>query len=318
MKPFKKFLILFLVGMLNSKLAQATDLLLDTNLTFKYDNNVSLAESNRDVFSDEIVTLKLVASKNLRPSSHSSLSIITKLSRNQYVRFDDLSNTGLALEARYRIQPVIGFYQPWLELGISAEKLEFDDSDIRDGALFNLNLSAHKRFTERLNANIGIGAEKRSTDSKDVFEWERYNLFLNSQYKWSEDVTLLAGYSFIKGDQVFVATPPGLVQTNSPIYVPKYSPVYPYGLIANPNPAAAAVQVPNPYANANATAPDPTFGQRFVYRLPARANTFNASINYRINSSNKVDFGLQYAKINAEGNHQYDATQANISWLHRF
>ena len=316
MKPHKKYLTLFLIVMLNSKLALATDLILDTNLTFTYDNNVSLAESNRDVFSDEIVTLKLVASKNLRPNPHSSLSIMTKLSRNQYVRFDALSNTGLALEARYRIQPVIGFYQPWLELGISAEKLGFDDSDIRDGALFNLNLSAHKRFTERINANIGIGAEKRSADSKDVFEWERYNLFLNNQYKWSEDVTLSAGYGFMKGDQVFIATAPVFLQTFNPVYVPTYSPVYPYSLI--PNPAAAPVQVPDPYAKANARAPDPIFGQRFVYRLPARANTFNTSINYRINSNNKIDFGLQYAKINAEGNHQYDATQANISWLHRF
>ena len=246
MKPHKKYLTLFLIVMSNYKLALATDLMLDTNLTFKYDNNVSLAESNRDVFSDEIVTLKLVASKNLRPNPHSSLSIMTKLSRNQYVRFDDLSNTGLALEARYRIQPVIGFYQPWLELGISAEKLEFDDSDIRDGALFNLNLSAHKRFTEPFNANIGIGAEKRSADSKDVFEWERYNLILNSQYKWSEDVTLSAGYSFIKGDQVFMATAPVFLQQFSPVYVPTYSPVYPYGLIPNPNPAAAPVQVPDP------------------------------------------------------------------------
>lgn len=300
MKSQKKFLTLLLVLMLNSKLAPAADIMLDNNLTFKYDNNVSLAESNRDIFSDEIVALNLVASKNFRPNPHSSLSILTKLSRNQYVRFNDLSNTGLALGARYRIQPVIGFYQPWLELGITAEKLEFDDSDIRDGALFNLNLSAHKRFTERLNANIGIGAEKRSADSKDVFAWERYNLFLNSQYKWSEDVTLSAGYSFIKGDQVLVATALGFVQT--------YSPVYPYGPLANPTPA------PNAYAKA----PDPTFGQRFVYRLPARANTFNTSINYRINSNNKIDFGLQYAKINAEGNHQYDATQVNISWLHRF
>ena len=97
------------------------------------------------------------------------------------MRFSDLSNTALALETRYCFQPMIGFYNYLLEIGASAEKLAFDDSDIRDGALFNLNLSAHKSFSEHLNANIGIGAEKRTADSKNISEWERYSLFLNSQ-----------------------------------------------------------------------------------------------------------------------------------------
>lgn len=55
-----------------------------------------------------------------------------------------------------------------------------------------------------------------------------------------------------------------------------------------------------------------------LYRLPAHADTFNTSINYRINSNHKMDIGMQYAKINAEGNQQYDATQVHLSWLHRF
>ena len=101
------------------------------------------------------------------------------------MRFSDLSNTALALETRYRFQPMIGFYNYLLEIGASAEKLAFDDSDIRGGALFNLNLSAHKRFSERLNTNFRIGAEKNTAYSKNIFEWERYSLFLNSQYKWS-------------------------------------------------------------------------------------------------------------------------------------
>ena len=99
-------------------------------------------------------------------------------------------------------------------------------------------MSAHKRFSEHLNANIGIGAEKRTAYSRDVFEWERYSLFLNSQYKWSEDVTLSVGYSFVKGDQIIVATPPAKVQ--------QYSLVFPYAPIANQNLATSK------YANANA------------------------------------------------------------------
>ena len=283
METNKKSSLLLFAILASTHLAQAADAKLDTNLTLIYDNNVSLAESNRDVFSDEMLSLNLVASKSFMLNQHSNLSIKAKLARNQFARFDDLSNTDLALGARYRIQPEIGFYQPWLEFGVNAEKQEFDDSDIRDGALFNLNVSAHKRFTERLKANIGVGFEKRSADNGDIFEWQRYSLFLGAQYQWSDAATLLASYDYIAGDQVFVATA-------SPAFL----------------------------ISANAIADDPIFGNRRAYRLDAHANIFNASLNYRINPNNTLDAGLQYAYIQAEDHHQYDATLVHLSWLHRF
>jgi hypothetical protein len=278
-----KILTLFFAIVFSVNLAHAADVKLDADLMLMYDNNVSLAESNRDIFSDEIASLNLIASKSFMLNPHSNLSIKGKLARNQFARFDDLSNTGFAVGARYRVQPVIGFYQPWLELGVNAEKLFFDDSDIRDGAIFNVNLSAHKRLSERLKAHIGFGAEHRVADSGDTFEWQRHSLFLGAQYQWSEAATLIANYSYINGNQVFVATA---------------SPAFRIG--------------------ANAIADDPVYGQRRAYRLDADANTYNTSVNYRINPNNTLDAGLQYAKIEAEGNHQYDAAQVHISWLHRF
>lgn len=283
MKTKKKFFALFYAVILNVNLTHAADFKLDTNLSLLYDNNVSLAEANRDIFNDEIISLNIITSKNFMLNPHSNLSVKAKLARNQFARFNDLSNTVFALGARYRIQPEIGFYKPWLELGINGEKLLFDDSEMRDGTLFNLNLSAHKRLAERLNATFGVGFEKRIADSSDVFEWKRYSLLLGGLYKYSEQATLLASYSYMTGDQVFVATP-----------------------------SLAFLSVANSVSN------DPVFGQRRSYRLDAHANTLNTSFNYRINPNNTLDAGLQYAKIEAEGNHQYDATQVHLSWLHRF
>jgi hypothetical protein len=278
-----KILTLFLAIILSVNLALAADAKLDADVTFQHDNNVSLAESNRDIFSDEIVSLNLIASKSIMLNPHSNLSLKAKLAHHQFLRFNDLSNTGFALGARYRVQPVIGFYQPWLELGFNAEKLAFDDSDIRDGAIFNANVSAHKRLSEQLKAHIGLGIEHRVADSGDTFEWQRHNLFLGAQYQWSEAATIIANYSYLKGDQVFVAT-------------------------ASP----AFLNI------ANSIADDPVFGKRRAYRLDAYANKLNTRFNYRINPNNTLDAGLQYAKIEAEGSHQYDATQVHISWLHRF
>ena len=55
--------------LVSGKLAQAADLLLDTNLAFKHDNDISLAEPKNDIFSDEIVTFKLVASRKFKAKS---------------------------------------------------------------------------------------------------------------------------------------------------------------------------------------------------------------------------------------------------------
>jgi hypothetical protein len=283
MRSKNKILTLFLTILLSPALVYAAEFKLDSDLTFQYDNNVSLAESNRDIFSDEIVSLNLIASKSFMLNPHSNLSIKGKLARNQFLRFEDLSNTGFALGARYRVQPVIGFYQPWLVLNINAEKLVFDDSDIRDGAIFNVNVSVHKRLSERLKAHIGIGAERRVADTGDTFEWQRHSFFSGAQYQWTEALALMANYNYLAGDQVFVATP-------------------------NPN-----------FRNsANSIADDPVFGQRRAYRLDAHANILNTSIHYRISPNNSLDAGVNYAKIKAEGDHQYDATQVHISWLHRF
>ncbi len=279
----KNSLTIFFAIAWYTNLAQAAEAKLDADITFQYDSNVGLAESNRDIFSDEMVALNIIGSQTFMLNPYSNLSVKAKLARNQFVRFSDLSNTVLAIGARYRIQPEIGFYQPWLEFGMSAEKRHFDDSDIRDGVLLNLNLSAHKRLTESMNAHIGVDIEKRTADSGEVFDWERYSVFLGSQYKWSESSTFLASYRFQAGDQVFVATP---------------SPAFREG--------------------ANAIADDPVFGRRRAYRLDANAHTFNVGINYRINANNKLDAGLQYAKINAEASHEYNATQVHLSWLHRF
>jgi hypothetical protein len=278
-----KILTLFLIILLSPALVYAAELKLDTDLTFQYDNNVSLAESNRDIFSDEIVSLDLIASKSFMLNPHSNLTIKGKLARHQFLRFEDLSNTGFALGARYRMQPVIGFYQPWLALGINAEKLVFDDSDIRDGTLFNVNVSVHKRFSEMLKAHIGIGAERRVADTGDTFEWQRHSFFSGAQYQWSDALVLIANYSYLSGDQVFVATAS-----------PKFR------------------------NSANSIADDPVFGQRRAYRLDAHANTLNTGINYRISPNNSLDAGVNYAKIKAEADHQYDATQVHVSWLHRF
>ena len=69
---------------------QAQAFQLDTDLTLSYDNNVSVAESSRDIFSDNALQLSVIGSQSFRINPNSSLSFKGKLERNEFAQFNDL------------------------------------------------------------------------------------------------------------------------------------------------------------------------------------------------------------------------------------
>jgi hypothetical protein len=211
------------------------------------------------------------------------LKLKAKLQHDEFSRFNDLSHTIIGLGAQYKIQPVIGYYQPWLSLGLSAEQHFYRDSDIRAGALYVLDTALHKRLSEQLLTQIGFAYERRIADEQNVFEWDRNRVFIVGQYQWLPDLSLQARYQYQRGDQVFVAT-------KSPTFK---------------NAAEAFVD-------------DVAFGARRAYRLNAHSNDVSLGLSYKYDSFNKLAIELQYATISASGNHQYDVTQTFITWLHRF
>ena len=282
MKIEMKFIV-GLIAVLNINLAFAGNLQIDTDLTLQHTSNVGLAESNQDIFSDNILSLNAVVSQNYRPSSSSSFKLKAKLQHDEFARFNDLSHTFFGLGAQYKIQPVIGYYQPWLSFGLNTEQHFYRDSDIREGTLYVVDMSLHKRLSEQVSSQIGLAYERRFADETDVFEWERKSLFIAGQYQWLPNLSAHARYQYQHGDQVFVAT-------RSPLFKDV----------------------------AEAIADDATFGTRRAYRLNAHANTISLGLSYKYDAFNKLAVDLQHAKIGATGNHQYDVTQTSITWLHRF
>ncbi len=282
MKIEIKFIVGLVVG-LNMNLALAGSQQLDTNLTLQHTSNVGLAEGSKDIFSDNVVSVSTLLSQDYRPNPLSSLKLKAKVQHDEFARFNDLSHTIVGLGAQYKIQPVIGYYQPWMSLGLSAEQHFFRNSDIREGSLYVLDMSLHKRLGEQLVSQVGLAYERRFADENDVFEWVRNRVFIAGQYQWQSDLSLQARYQYQRGDQVFVAT-------KSPTFKNV----------------------------AEAIADDATFGARRAYRLNAHANDVSLGLIYKYDSFNKLVVELQYAKIGATGNHQYDVTQTFLSWLHRF
>lgn len=256
---------------------------LDSELTLAYDDNVSRGAGGRDKLSDNVASAGVNLSQSFRLGEHSGVLLRGGLRHNEYARYHDLSNLILTAEGVYRVQPVVSYSAPVLELALSVDQLIFRDSDIRDGQIARLDTGLSSRLTDRIRLRVGAGLEKRWADEGSVYDMTHRKLSLQLDYRLPGKSTLVFGWSRIFGDQVFTAT-------------------------AGPG-----------YLNAaEAMDDDPVFGTRGAYRLGAIANLVSLGFNLPINTNNSLDISAQVAEIDADGGNDYRSNQLRFSWLYRF
>lgn len=255
---------------------------LDVELSARHDNNVSGAESDRDIMTDNILALDVRAARSLMLSTNSDLLLRVMGNLTQFQHIDDLSHVDVGAGASYRIQPVKAYTAPWFEVGIGLLRQNYLGSDIRDGNVLMLDASIGKRFTDKLRVSGGLGWERRTADDNEVFDWNRSKLFAAADFRFSPDITLYTRYSRAYGDQVFTASP-----------------------------APAFLRV------AKAIIYDPASGLN-AYRLNAIGNVFEFGSSYSLNPKSTLDVGVRYFQIEASGDHAYDGADFRMSWLYRF
>lgn len=282
MRHFKhNFLLVLALGCGGIAFADTTHV--DAELSLRYDNNVSRAESAADIQSDTIHALDLSASRSMLLGPNSGVLWRGGLRYAEFNRFDDLSHLDFGVSAVYRIQPVVAYTAPWFEIGAGVERQGFMGSDIRDGNLLTLDMGVGQRVTDRLRGRVGAGWERRYADDNEVFDWMRLKMLATLDFKLTPAVTAYAHASRAYGDQVFTATP---------------APAF----------RDAAKAIIN----------DPAFGARRAYRLNAVADVVELGGSFSVNASNTLDVGYRYFQIDAEGNHRYGGSEIRASWLCRF
>lgn len=255
----------------------------DLELSARHDDNISRAESGRDIASDNLLDLGVTVTRSILLTPNSGLRFKGGLRLAEHANYSDLNQFSANIGASYRIQPVTGYTAPWIELGATLERQSFRDSDIRDGRVLAAEAMVGKRFTDRIGGRIGMGREWRYADDGEVFEWQRHRIFAMADYKLGLDTTLYANLARDFGDQVFTATP---------------------------DPAFRQ--------HAKAIADDPVFGARRAYRLGAISNTLELGVSMPLNPSSTLDVGLRRFRADADGDHVYDDTELRASWLYRF
>ncbi|MCE9633963.1 MAG: DUF2860 domain-containing protein [Methylophilales bacterium] len=256
---------------------------IEAELSLRHDSNVSRAEASDDISSDNILAMDINVSRSFILSPNSGVLLRAETALAEFKHFDDISHVDLGVSALYRIQPIVGYTSPWFDAGISAQRLNFMGSDIRNGNVLALDAGIGQRFTDKLRAHGGITLERRYADDNDVFDWQRLKVSIAADFKYSPAITFYTNLSRTYGDQVFTATP-------TPAFL---------------NAAKAVMN-------------DSAFGARRAYRLNAVADMLELGSSFSLNPSNTLDVGLRYFQIDAEGSHSYDGTEVRMSWLYRF
>lgn len=255
----------------------------DAELAYRHDNNLSRAESARDIFSDDAVDFGMTLTWSQLLTANSGLRLSGGLRLTEQARHEALNHMNISAGLRYRIQPVAGYTAPWIELGTGYEQQRYRDSEIRDGGVWSGDALVGKRFTDRIGGRVGLSWERRHADESEVFEWQRRHLFASVDYKLGFDSTMYFNLSRDWGDQVFTATP-----------APTFRRV------------------------AKAIVNDPAFGARRAYRMSAVANTAELGLNLPLNAANTLDLGVRHFTADADGGHRYENTELRLSWLYRF
>ena len=230
-------------------MAQADATHVDVEVAAIHDDNLSRAESARDIFSDNVLDVGLTLTHTLLLTPNSGLKLKGGLHLAEHAKYTDLNQITTNAGVSYRIQPVAGYTAPWIELGALLERQSFRGSAIRDGSLLALEAIAGKRFTDRIGARVGISRELRWADEAKVFEWQHNRIYAMADYKFGMDSTFYASLSRVFGDQVFTTTP------SLDIY--EYS---------------------------KAVAFDPVFGTRRAYRMGAVSDVLELGVSTPLNA----------------------------------
>ncbi len=255
-----------------------------------YESNLGHSEHSSDIQEDSSLIVGANLSHSFLLGNNSGLVLSADAKLKEQARFDGLSQLTLGVRARYRVQPVAGFTAPWIELAAGAERLQYRDSEIRDGWLGDFAMTIGKHFTDRLQMSAGFSLQRRYAEQSNVFDLYNQQISLSADYKPTGKLTIYASAAHIYGDQVSTASVP-------PIGKP----------LAN-------------YAKAIAddTALEKHGDSRKAYRISANTNTFELGLNYALRGDTALDVSVLQFNSNADGGHSYDGWTARAGFLYRF
>lgn len=257
-----------------------------------YDDNVTRAEGDVNVLSDEFLGALATAGTRFLLTENIRLRLIGELGGEAYHNYSGLSfgSAGLRADIQYRASGTFG--APTLSLFGRAAYEEYQ-SDLRDGYRYALGLSGRGDMTDRLTWFAAFSQNKRDGSSR-VFDTTDISLRGSFDYAFASRNTLYSGLEYRMGDIVSTALP-----------------------------SLQYVDLSN-----NTVVPDDAFPglNRYAYKLDATTWIFTLGYNFAFNASHSIDasWRFAYAEPNNVSSYstyesiRYKVNQLSLAYLARF
>ncbi|MFO1434882.1 MAG: hypothetical protein U1F34_00360 [Gammaproteobacteria bacterium] len=271
---------------------------LDVGADYLYESNIGRAEHSHDVLSDNIAAFSAAYNLPYPLGERSGLLNTARLDYARHADQEDLSEFDASLGSQWRYKPGAAFTAPWLEASARAAVMQFQDSDIRDGASLRVGADIGRNFTDRLIARIGYRYEWRHAWDADVFNLSNHRLAGSFDLTLSDRLALYGSVGWQIGDLVSTATPsPAILNISEARALDT----------ALSDRAPGALRVGNYYQ-----------GDRVAYRLEGQTLTGEIGINYALSRTLALDLSVLRFDAAGDGDNDYHGYQARAGLLYRF
>lgn len=208
------FLLLLLLAVLP---AQANNEF-NGSASLGFDDNISNAVSDRDIFSDSFLTANFNATRLWVPAAGKSLLLSGHLGMQNFRDADGLNRFSYGSSVSYIQRLGLGAYAPRISASLRADYRNFD-TDMRDGMLYRASIGLEKRFTPDLMTGVTLTRERRDADAsraipyvagtpQDVFDQQNSELSAFAEYTLPNNQVIAASYLYRHG-QTDASTNPG-------------------------------------------------------------------------------------------------------------
>jgi len=267
----------------------------DLGIDVGHDNNIGRAEEDSDILSDKFLTAS-VSANYLHQIDYNSGIVFKALAEwIDYQHYYALDHYVLGLSATYRFKPDLTYTAPWYSLGITGKRLEYHDSELRNGYTLEAQAMAGKRFTDRVMGKIGLAHHERlaRTDEEGLlgeklFETQTTKAFVGMDYFWDKFI-FYGQYTFQTGD-----------------------------VISTGRATRKVVLASDEIQQDDAIGRDKNNNIRWAYRLKGDTHIGDIGVNYSLSRAAALDFTVRAVEVKAAGGNRYDSYSAHLGLLYRF
>lgn len=276
--------------------ARAVEWFVDGELTATQDSNVSRAERERDIISDESVLASAGFVLAVEPTFSSSLSLRGFAEAEAFNETDTLDRGTGGGQLIGRWQPTSGYRAPVLQMVLTGQ---VDDYEVkqRDSFVYSAQLFATQRANDRILVTYGIeGVERRSDGT--VFDTTHGRAFVSADFELDAKWSAYTAFSHLRGDTFSSAQFSFCngVDANDI-----------FGLIG----ASEALETDEAFSETYC-------GLWKAYRLKAVTNSLTVGLNHGFNHSLSADLSVQGVQVMGKGDNDYDRVLVRAGLLARF